>query len=359
MINVLVVGSDLTSNGGIASVVKAHYEASKRAGSRARLQLLKTNYYHDRGKIAELTIVTFALCKFLFLVSTKPIDIVHIHSSAHLSFYRKSLFFALAKLFGKKTIIHLHASDFYRFFASSNLVKRQVLDKADKVIVLCNDWKSTLERNFPKANVVTLENPFTTRAHFQPKGTLMAPSPGRKLKVLFVGFLIESKGVLDLLEIISSLRYRDDFRFEFVLAGKGELSKFCVEYARDHDLSSMFRFVGWADEDLKHRLMNECDVFILPSYKEGMPISILEAMSYGLPIISTNIAGIPDLVTPGVNGFLAPPGSVAGFLSGLEEITSNPLTYSQMSNQCVERAKRNTPQNIFNQIEEIYLDIID
>jgi len=116
MNNVLIVGADLTSNGGIASVIKSYYKAYKKGKYNYELFLLKTSHYKDRGVFANILLVISAIIKFIKIISTGNIGLVHIHSSAHRSFYRKSIFVILSRIAGKKVILHLHSSDFYSFF---------------------------------------------------------------------------------------------------------------------------------------------------------------------------------------------------------------------------------------------------
>ena len=75
-------------------------------------------------------------------------------------------------------------------------------------------------------------------------------------------------------------------------------------------ISANVDFPGWVQNDAKDKLFRESKLFLLPSYTEAMPMSILEAMGYGLPIVSTNVGGIPQLVKHGYNGYLYAPGSI-------------------------------------------------
>ena len=85
-------------------------------------------------------------------------------------------------------------------------------------------------------------------------------------------------------------------------------------------ISDNVEFPGWVRGDTKDKLLRKADVFFLPSYNEGMPMSVLDAMGYGLPVVSTNVGGIPKIVHDGENGYCCDPGDVNRFAKGITEI---------------------------------------
>ena len=89
-------------------------------------------------------------------------------------------------------------------------------------------------------------------------------------------------------------------------------------------------FPGWVRGDDKDRLLRESSVFLFPSYNEGMPMVVLEAMAYGLAIVTTNVGGIPKLIEDGVSGYTCEPGDVQGISERLIELLSNEARSAQM-----------------------------
>lgn len=158
--NVLMIGTDLSSNGGIASVVKAYYFAHQKGNYSYKLHLLKTNYYKDKSMIFEALIFLRSFMLSIFAVVVKNISIFHIHSSANVSFYRKTFFIVLGKLLRRKVILHLHSSDFYNFFLSDRKVVKYVLPMCDCVVVLCSDWQRKLSSKYPNLNIKKIEKPY-------------------------------------------------------------------------------------------------------------------------------------------------------------------------------------------------------
>ena len=314
-IRVMMVNSDLTSNGGIASVIKSLYRANALSNKMEKLVLLKTNYYNDRNMLSEVYVLLKALLIYVYYLIFDHIDIVHIHTSSGISFFRKSIFCILAKLLRKKTIFHIHASNFYDFFiCPSNSFRHKFISKifiaCDLVIVLCQDWKDQLENCYKKVNIISIPNPITISEY---KREDTSDSQNKILNVLFLGFLIKSKGINDLIETARILNNSECSMLHFYVAGKGPLENELVKKISLYKLTNLVEFVGWANDSQKKHLLDIADVLFLPSYKEGMPISILEAMASGCAILSTRISGIPEIVLQGVNGYLTEPGDIPSY----------------------------------------------
>lgn len=352
--NVLMIGGDLSSNGGIASVIKSYYSAHQIGGYKYDLHLLKTNYYKDKGLFFEVLIFLRSFFKAIYISVFKEIGIFHIHSSAKTSFYRKSFFILLGKIMQKKIILHLHSSDFYNFFLADRVVVNFILPMCDCAVVLCTDWENRLTDKFPKSRIVKIENPH----EFLTRNAPYIERFNKKFTVLFVGFFIESKGIRDLIKLALEIKMRGRNDIVIQLAGKGDLEGHIRNEIESKKLNDVIDLVGWISGAEKIAMYSNADVFILPSYKEGMPISILEAMAYGLPIISTNIAGIPDIVENGKNGFLYNPGDVTGYLLGIEELISRKDLRERIYYENISRVKSNTKESIYSQVDNLYLKLM-
>jgi len=352
--NILIIGSDLTSNGGIASVIKSYYSAYITGNYAYKLFLLKTNHYKDKGLFSEILIFFTSFLKAIYLVAFKSIGLLHIHTSANISFYRKSFFVVLGKIFRKKVVLHIHSSNFYHFFLSNNFIVKLVLPLTDCIVVLCSDWEVKLKEKYPGVTIKKIENPF--EAHI---GNIMPPTQSAiHFNVLFVGFFIKSKGIEDLLSLAQALKKTEIKNIKIQIAGKGELEDYIKETIHQNNLGEIIDFIGWISGDKKIETFKQADAFILTSYKEGMPISILEAMAYGLPIISTKIAGIPDIVENGLNGYLYTPGDIQGFLNAIILLKDDLGKRQTIFQNNINRVKLNAKERIFNQVDELYNKIL-
>ncbi len=318
---ILMIGPDLSSNGGIASVVKTIILCVNENNFNINYELLKVNYYKDRNKFYELIIFIRAFLSFLAKISIKNYNALHFHSSSNLSFYRISFFILLGRFLSRsKIILHIHASDFYDFFIDSRKLykfKNYVFHNCDSILVLCEDWQKKLKRNYNLNNIIVIYNPITIK-----KQSIKTTSDN--FTILFLGFLIKSKGILDLIQIAKNIHEEKKIRIKFVIAGKGELENTIKKQIRKYSLNETIDFVGWLDDRNKEVYLSNSDILLLPSYKEGMPISILEALSHSLPILSTNISGIPEMVINNFNGFLLPPGDIPGFVQKITYLYNNP-----------------------------------
>jgi len=124
-----------------------------------------------------------------------------------------------------------------------------------------------------------------------------------------VGRLCEQKGQLILVQAAAKL-HRDGQRFELVLVGDGPMRSEIEALIESSGLGSSVRITGWASGDDVHREIAAARVFVLASFAEGLPVVIMEALGSGRPVISTYVAGIPELVREGESGWLVPAGSV-------------------------------------------------
>jgi colanic acid/amylovoran biosynthesis glycosyltransferase len=164
-------------------------------------------------------------------------------------------------------------------------------------------WRWLPAREWDKVSVVhcALEAAF-----FQDPGQVSAqPAP----RLVNVGRLCAQKGQLLLVEAAALLK-RDGVAFELVLAGDGEMREPIEAAIARHGLGNSVRITGWVDSATVRREMTEARALVLPSFAEGLPVVIMEAMAVGRPVITTRIAGIPELVREGVDGWLVPPGDI-------------------------------------------------
>ena len=150
-----------------------------------------------------------------------------------------------------------------------------------------------------------------------------APMPGSR-QLLSIGRLCEQKGQLLLIEALARLR-REGLAVETLLIGDGELRGPIEAAIRGGGLEASVRIHGWADTAAIVKALDESCALVLPSFAEGLPVVIMEALARARPVLSTFVAGIPELVVPGRNGWLVPAGSVDDLAAGLRQIFATSL----------------------------------
>lgn len=137
-------------------------------------------------------------------------------------------------------------------------------------------------------------------------------------RMVCVGRLCEQKGQLLLMQAAHRLKQRG-IAFELVLAGDGEMRDEVEDLIRRFDLGDRVRITGWVSSERVAEELRQSRAMVLPSFAEGLPVVIMEALAMGRPVISTYIAGIPELVTPGECGWLVPAGCVDALTLAMEE----------------------------------------
>jgi len=310
--NVLMIGAGRDVRGGVSSVVNNYYAAG--LDNLCNLTYLPT--MENGLKIKKLFVAAKARLKFETLI--KQNDILHVHMSADNSFYRKAFFIKRAFKENKKIIIHVHGSTFDLFYqerCNDNQKRkvREVFAMADRVIALSEDWKEFLaEYVCPAEKIQVRYNAVKLPSSYEKDYT--------NRNILFLGVLGQRKGIYDLIEILP--RVFQEFPDAHVyLGGDGEKEKverLCIEKGITNKVS----FLGWIRGKEKEKKMKECSIYVLPTYHEGMPMSVLEAMSYGMAVISTYVGGIPHIITNGENGLLYKAGEQMELKNALTNILS-------------------------------------
>ncbi len=161
------------------------------------------------------------------------------------------------------------------------------------------------------------------------------------VRLLFVGALLEKKGVQVLLDAVARLQPVLDLRLTVVGAGPAEV---CLRNrARTLGCADRVDFAGEVtiEEELT-RYYLDADIFVLPSLAEGVPRVVIEAMAHGVPVVTSNVGGVPDLVRSEVNGLLVAPGSQEELATAIERLASNPRLRADLAENGLRTARQYT-----------------
>jgi len=264
--------------------------------------------------------------KFETLLRKKGIDLVHLNPSLDpKSFIREGCFALLARAHKKKLIVFFHGWK----KPCEVRIERHFLwafnwffGKADALIVLANENKEILERwgvLQPIYKEVTVIND-DELAGFDIYDTLKKRQHSKKRRILFLARIIKEKGIYETLETFSLIQNQHPMT-ELVIAGEGAELDNVKSFVRERSLHSV-TFAGYIRDEEKRRRFQEAHVFFLPSYAEGCPISVIEAMAYGLPVVTRAVGGVVDFFKNARNGFMSQsldPHILAGHLKTLLE----------------------------------------
>lgn len=310
--HVLMIGPGREVRGGISAVVESYYAC----GLDKAVDLTYLPTMKDGSKFRKLIVACKAWVAFGRLL--KKCDIVHVHMAAQASFDRKALFVKRAKKKGKKVIIHQHAADFDRYFYEQvddkkRMRIREVFAMADKVIALSEEWSGFFGKNVCDPGKIEIVYNGVVMPKYEKKDY-------RDHNVLMLGRLCQRKGTYDLLKAIPKVVEKID-DVVFYLGGDGDVEQ-CKKVINE-EFGKHVKFLGWVQGKDKEEYFQKCSTFILPSYHEGMPMAVLEAMSYGMATISTNTGGIPQIIQQGVNGIRIDAGDVDAIVQSLVDVLGN------------------------------------
>lgn len=251
-------------------------------------------------------------------------QIVHIHTAHSRSFYR-SAFYVLfaAHIWHVPVVLHIHGSSFDKFVSTDSRLSRFIQDRvyeaSDEVIVLSEYWRDTLRQYVDEEKLVVIPNAVNV-GDYSPVYDVDPP------KVVFISHLIERKGIKDFVNVVEEL-FKHDLEFEVDIAGSGPLSEMVEQFAEEHSAVS---YHGYVSEEQKRELLNQGSIYVLPTYAEGLPIAILEAMAGGTAILSTRVGSIPEVIND-ENGRLVSPKDTDDLQAELRALLESPEEVQLMS----------------------------
>jgi glycosyltransferase involved in cell wall biosynthesis len=283
------------------------------------------------------------LIRFPVAVSRVRPSIVYLTVSSHWPFWEHAIYLLVAKLLKKKVVFHYLGALIQFWDGSSTLAKRMitwVMSQADLVIVLSEQTRQFVLRVGVPEPVRAL--PSSVPAQFSAEKDCVSRRDAEgDVRVIFLGGASGfRKGVRDLSKAIELFRtkgYDQQHHVRFVLCG-GDQVWSVREDLRQKAALDFTEFRGCISEQEKLDLYRNAGIFVLPSYNEGMPYAIVEAMAAGLPIISTDTGSIPEVVEDGVNGYLVSPGDSAALVSALLRLASSSELRRQMGLSNIQKA---------------------
>jgi glycosyltransferase involved in cell wall biosynthesis len=308
-----MIGTDPATHGGISAAL----ESWDRAGLFGRWPITYIPTHRDGSRLQKLSRAAAGFATFVALLARVPCAVLHVHGASRASFWRKAPFMALALAARWPVVFHLHGGGFAGFYEhecgpAGRAVVRFLLERAACVVVVSQRWADWMRRTLPRARVACVPNAVA----------LPAVAPARRIagRLAFVGRLGADKGVFELLDAVAALRAsHPEIRLE--LAGDGDIAAVAAR-VRALGIGDRVLARGWCDAAARARLLADAAVFVLPSHAEGLPMSLLEAMAAGCPVVASRVGGIPDVVRDGVNGLLVPAGDSRALAAALARLLS-------------------------------------
>lgn len=270
------------------------------------------------------------------------VDVMHVHMSFKGSVVRKGLLLHLARRSGVPTIVHAHSGGFTRWFDSLPRWRRRgvrwLLAPGERWLVLGEEWRTDYCRmlGLDRDAVEVLRNPVDCLA-LSPKHHVPGPAGG-PLRALFLGNLLDRKGVFDIVAAVATLPQRSQSRISVVMAGDGDIDEVRAAAERAA-VGAQFTFPGWVDSAQRTELLRSADVLLLPSHREALPMALLEAMASGLAVVTCPVGSIPDVVQHDHNGLLLAPGDVTALAASLQRLIEEDALVERLGAAARQRAE--------------------
>jgi glycosyltransferase involved in cell wall biosynthesis len=290
------------------------------------------------GRFMRLVLSPFFLAATIVF---RHVSVVHINTSLNRRAYWRDLaYLAVAKMLGARVVYQVHGGELpQRFFAKSRMLTaflRWTLGVPDLVLVLAQCELEAYRDFVPDQQVVVLPNGIDCR----PYGAIptVQGEPNQLLRVVYIGRIAREKG---LYETLQGLRLAHELGVDarLVIAGAGAEEARLRRYAQALGIAPRVCFVGPVFGADKVKLLAGADVMILPSYSEGLPYALLEAMAGGVPVIATPVGAIPDVVSDGIHGFLVPPRDGKSIAESLAVMAGDRERLAWMSRACRRRIR--------------------
>ncbi|MGJ0841788.1 glycosyltransferase family 4 protein [Clostridium tertium] len=352
MNKILLIGpSPIKSKGGMATVIQGIMEDSE-LNSKKSIELHES--YSDGNILFRLLFSIFSFIRFIFIYD--KYKLFYIHMASYGSTFRKGYYIRFLKKRNKKIVLHVHGAEYLIFYnnLSENKKKKvqEIWENSNVVIALSEEWKMQFESIFSHKNIVVINNGIDAEKY--EKGKCFVDKVNHNF--LFLGRLGKRKGTYDIISAVEKLchEYPDILVY---MAGDGEINK-VRNLVNEKNLEDNIKVIGWINFEKKIDLLKKVGTVILPSYNEGLPMTLLEGMATGKAVISTDVGGIPELVVNKQNGLIIHPGDIVALCQAMRKIveekefvkecSANNLKkiYSQFSR----KKMHNEINNIFNKL---------
>lgn len=343
-IKVLMIGPARSVKGGMTTVVDNYYNY----GLDKLVDLKYIETCNDSNKISKFIKEKKGMREFKKEIDSY--DIVHIHMASRRSTFRKAKYIKLTKKHNKKIILHIHGAGYKEFYNECDQKQkkyiRDILALCDKIIVLSEEWYDFFKNLVEHKKLIVVYNSIVVPKDFNKNINTNS--------ILFLGRIGKRKGIYDLIEVIERIipKYPN---IKLYVGGDGEVEKL-NRIISERKIKKNIEYIGWVSGEKKEQFLKNVSFFILPSYNEGMPMSVLEGMAYKNITISTNVGGIPKVIKNEENGIIIEPGDKARMEMYILRLLENEELREKLSKEARKTITENfNIEVIIKKLEEIYM----
>jgi len=313
------------------------------------------NSFLSDGLLPGVKLIKYVLFSFIYyyqkLISNRP-KMIHLFTNSYWGFWRSTFYLLIARALGIKVIFHLlNAIDDF-WIASGSIAKKIiqiVLKNSELLIVQSENIKKFVKSisDTPCSVIYNGVDSDITVKHSNINDEI--------INLIFIGSLTKNKGVFDIIDAASKLPNK---KYMFTFIGVGPVQEF-LNYSENLGIKKITNFHGTVSHTEKIKLLRESHIMLLPSYAEGQPVSILEGMAAGLPVISTKVGSIHEIIIDDINGFTIEPGNTHKLYEKIVELSTNKTLYNKISKNNLDDVKNKYRlDRVFNEILGNYKIVI-
>jgi glycosyltransferase involved in cell wall biosynthesis len=345
-VRVVLVGPDVTGGapGGMATISRALLAGFE---PEPGVEMEAIANFDEGGNLRRLVMGLRAVVEVIR--RRRSIDVVHVQVAHQWSIERDLVLVATARAMGIPVVAQYHgagqAEDYVNGSGFHRMCYRALIGLCRNVVLgpQSLDWLRGVD---PNASAAVIPNGIDTAPD-------PAPFPTGPPSLVFVGRLGERKGIYDLLSALERLG-RDRIRPETRILGDGEIEAVRARVTGT-ELAGHVSVEGWQDAEAVSAALRSSWALVLPSYAEGLPLAILEAMSLGRAVVSTPVGEIDSLVSEGLSGLLIEPGDVQGLTAALRQVTSDREGTEKMGVRGHEHVLADfSTASVLRQLEDVY-----
>ena len=301
---VIVVSRDLRHKGGVVNFIKLLLYQLNRVPDVEVIHFVEGKNPLNKNDLLEYIDIVKQYLRFKKMINENDFDVVHLNPSlSRIPIWRDGFYLRIAKKRGLKVLFFIHGWDNSYFQRSvkrggSSKFHRKTLKMADAIVVLSPEFKEKLISIGIKSDKIHILSTMVEADKYRPEKKDFSPP----YNLLFCARLVKEKGVYEAIEAMKYIT-KEFPNTALTVMGDGKELKNLKEYARKIGVEDKVIFTGFLRGKEKYDLFKNSHIFTYPSYGEGFPTVVLEAMAAGLPIITTPVGGLKYAFKDGKNGF--------------------------------------------------------
>jgi glycosyltransferase involved in cell wall biosynthesis len=343
------VGPGLAVRGGVSAVERLIIDSISR---HVKVEHVAT--MEDAGILRRMRVFGAALWRIHSILRDESPCIFHVHFASRGSTLRKCIISLMVLRRSGWLVMHAHGGGFDSFFSDLprplQVLVARIFRRSHGFVVLSTQWQEfyATQLALRRDRIQIMVNPTDLPSS--------VPDRSRRdnVQFLFLGRFDEFKGAFELLDAYQALSATSRAKARIVFAGDGrveELRRRAAAIGPDVVVHS------WLDHEQRNHLLATSDVLVLPSHREGVPMAILEAMAYGLPVIATPVGGIPDVIGHGRQGLLVEVGNRGALTTALARMVAEPGLRADLGRESRATAESLNATNYGQRLLEFYQTI--